>query len=224
MNKHIVKSYDRDLDLLKSKIAAMGKAAGRQLENAMDFIRRDDPFLAGKIIEKDSFVNILQAEVDALTVKILASRQPMAGDLRYVIAAQKIAAELERIADYAVNIVKNFQQRCGDAFKDSVQDVLRMASLGGEMLTGVIAAYIDADVEKAVDIWRRDDDIDRIYDAFIRKVRQAMKVDACNVDVCTTLLFAGRCCERIGDHVTNISENIYYMVTGESLHLLKKDH
>jgi phosphate transport system protein len=224
MNKHIVKSYDRDLDLLTSKIAAMGKAAGRQLENAMDFIRRDDPFLAGKIIEKDSFVNILQAEVDALTVKILASRQPMAGDLRYVIAAQKIAAELERIADYAVNIVKNFQQRCGDAFKDSVQDVLRMASLGGEMLTGVIAAYIDADAEKAVDIWRRDDDIDRIYDAFIRKVRQAMKVDACNVDVCTTLLFAGRCCERIGDHVTNISENIYYMVTGESLHLLKKDH
>lgn len=213
---HTVKSYRDELALLKSKIVAMGEDTEAQLSQALKALSDQDIALSKEIVNNDSDVNTLYNEIDNLTVRLLALRQPMAVDLRTIIAGLKIAGDLERIADYAANIAKHVPNLTEISFDLPLKSINRMAEIARNMLRDIISAYSNTDIRTAVDVWHRDDDIDRIYAELLAQLRHYMMQDSKNVDPYTNLLFVARCCERIGDHITNIAENVHFIEYGES--------
>jgi phosphate transport system protein len=213
---HIVRSYDQELELLISKISEMGKVAEEQLAKAIEALITKDSRLAVDVIYSDEKVNDLQNEVDRLTVRMLAMRQPMGSDLRHIIAALKIATDLERIADYAANIAKNVMHLDHVSMEKPLGLIIRMGELASHMLMDVIDAYRGLDVRKAIAVWHRDEDINQVYADLLSHLRSYMKADSDNINAYTSLIFAARCCERIGDHIKNVAESVYFITHGES--------
>jgi phosphate transport system protein len=216
--EHTVKAFSQELGLLKSKVFEMAEECEKQLAKALHSLVERDTILARDIIEGDSKINGLHSEVDELAIRILALRQPMALDLRNIIAAQKMAADFERIADYTANIAKHVMNLENISLEKPIRSIAEMANSALEMLRDVLVAYRELDAEKAVEIWHRDKEIDKIYFSLLTQLRTTMIEDATSVAPSTTLLFMGRCCERIGDHITNVAENVEYIVSGEMYH------
>lgn len=214
--EHTVKSYHEELALLRYKIIAMAKNTESQFSQAVKALSEKDIALSKTIVHRDNGVNIQYSEIDQLTVRLLALRQPMAVDLRGIIAGLKIAGDLERIADYAANIAKHVPNLTDTSFELPLKSIYRMAEVAKTMLKDIISAYSDTDIRKAVDVWHRDDEIDRIYADLLSQLRHYMMQDAKNVEPYTNLLFVAKCCERIGDHITNIAENVHFIEYGES--------
>jgi phosphate transport system protein len=224
---HIVRSYDQELELLMSKISEMGKVAEEQLAKAVEALITKDSRLAVNVIYSDAQVNDLQNTVDGLTVRMLAMRQPMGSDLRHIISALKIAADLERIADYAANIAKNVMDLDHVSLEKPVGLIIRMAELASHMLKDVIDAYRETDVRKAIAVWYRDENINQVYADLLSHLRSYMKADSDYINAYTSLIFTARCCERIGDHIKNVAESVYFITYGESSFensLQKKQH
>ena len=213
---HIVRSYDQELDLLISQISEMGKVAEQQLARAIEALITKDNRLAVNVIYSDAQANDLQSTVDRLTVRMLAMRQPMGSDLRHIISALKIAAELERIADYAANIAKHGMDLDHVSLEKPVELIIRMAELASHMLKDVIDAYRRLDVGKAIAVWHRDEDINQVYADLLSQLRSYMKADSDNINTYTNLIFTARCCERIGDHIKNVAESVYFITHGEN--------
>jgi phosphate transport system protein len=216
--EHTVKVFTQELELLKAKVFEMAKECEGQLAKAVHSLVERDMMLAGDIIEGDSKINSLQSEVDELAIRILALRQPMAMDLRNIIAAQKMAADFERIADYTANFARHLINLENISLEKPIRSMVKMASSALKMLRDVLVAYQELDVEKAVEIWHRDKEIDKIYFRLLTQLRTTMIEDSTRVTPSTTLLLMGRCCERIGDHITNVAENVEYIVSGEMYH------
>jgi phosphate transport system protein len=215
--KHIVKSYDEDLNLLKSKLSEMGKEAADQISQAGKALLNRDGGLANVVIVCDEKVNFLQQEVEEFGIRILATRQPLAQDLRSVIASLKMASELERIADYAANIARHISDLDHHLDIDQpIAAILEMAELTKGMLTDIMDAFAKVDVQKAIAVWHRDGNIDHIYADLLSALRTRMSEDSDNIRSYTSLIFVARCCERIGDHITNIAENVHYIVHGKT--------
>ncbi|MGD8530618.1 MAG: phosphate signaling complex protein PhoU [Syntrophobacterales bacterium] len=216
--EHTVKAFSQELDLLKSKVLEMGVECEGQLTRAVDALVERDTKLAKEIIIGDTKINQLQSEVDDLAVRMLALRQPMALDLRNILAAQKIAADFERIADYAANIAKDVVDSTDLLLESPVKSIVQMAETARQMLGDVLDAYQELDVKKAVEVWHRDEEIDKTYFGLLTKLRTLMIEDSKNINASTRLLFVGRCCERIGDHITNVAENVDFIVSGKMHH------
>jgi len=215
--KHIVKSYDEDLDLLKSKLSEMGKEVDDQISKAAKALLNRDGGLADVIIVCDEKVNVLQQEVEELGIRILATRQPMAQDLRNVLASLKVASELERIADYAANIARHISDLDHDLnIEHPVAAIIEMAELTKRMLADIMDAFSKVDAHRAIAVWHRDDQIDQIYADLLSDLRARMSQDPDNIRSYTGLIFIARCCERIGDHITNIAENVHYIEHGKT--------
>jgi phosphate transport system protein len=215
--KHIVKSYDEELDLLKSKLSEMGKEVEDQISEASQALLNRDSGLANVVIVSDEKVNLLQQETEEVGIRILATRQPVAQDLRNVLSGLKMASELERIADYAANIARHIPD-LGN-FPDLDQPIaatVEMVQLAKGMLADIMDAFVKNDVTKAIAVWHRDDKIDGIYADLINDLRSMMSKDPERVKACTGLIFVARCCERIGDHITNIAENVHYIEHGKT--------
>ena len=214
---HIVKSYDGSLDLLRSKLLEMGREAADQISQAIKALVERDSGLADVIIISDEKVNELQQEIEELGIRILATRQPVAQDLRYVISGLKMASELERIADYAANIAGYISDLNSQLDLDQpIAVIIEMTDLGKQMLTDIMAAFVNADIPKAIAVWHRDDDIDRIYAGLLSDLQASMSEDSANIKDYTHLIFVARCCERIGDHITNLAENVHYIEYGKT--------
>ena len=150
-------------------------------------------------------------------IRLLALRQPVAGDLRQIVAALKITGDLERIGDYAANVAKRSIVLAQFSLPYSLAGLAHMARLVQEQLKSIIDALGDNDADKAVEVWRSDQVVDDIYNAIFRELITYMMEDPRNITPCTHLLFIAKNLERIGDHATNIAENLYYAVKGESL-------
>jgi phosphate transport system protein len=216
--EHTVKAFSQELDLLKSKVLEMGVECEGQLARAVDALVERDSKLAKETIIGDTKINQLQSEVDDLAVRMLALRQPMALDLRNILASQKIAADFERIADYAANIAKEVVDSTDLLLESPVKSIVQMAETARQMLSDVLEAYQGLDVKKAVEVWHRDEEIDKTYFGLLTKLRTLMIEDSKNINASTRLLFVGRCCERIGDHITNVAENVDFIVSGKMHH------
>jgi len=217
VSEHIVKSYDEELRRLENTITQMGGLAETQLATAIDAVMKRDSRLATEVVEADARVDQLEAEVEQLAVRLLALRQPMAVDLRQILAALKTASELERIADYAANVAKrsivlNQSPPVRPAFS-----IPRMGRLGQAMIKDVLDAYIERDADKALLVWARDEELDEMYNSLFRELLTYMIEDPRNITACTHLLFMAKNIERIGDHATNIAETLYFMVHGRPL-------
>ena len=215
--KHIVKSYDEDLDMLKSRLSEMGKEVQDQISKAGRALQNRDGGLADVIIVCDEKVNVLQQEVEEHSIRILATRQPMAQDLRYVIAGLKVASELERIADYAANIARHISDLDHHLDIDHpIASIIEMVELTKGMLADIMVAFSKVDAQRAIAVWHRDDQIDQIYAGLLSDLRARMSEDPGNIRSYTGLIFIARCCERIGDHITNIAENVHYIEHGKT--------
>lgn len=216
VKSHIVKSYDHELKNLKFKILEMGTACGYQLSEAVKSLKNRDHELTKKIIAEDAKVNTLQHEVEQMTINLLAMRQPLAIDLRNVIASLKMASDLERIADYAANMARHVNELNSIPLSDSINIIFDMADQALGMLNDVMRAYQELNIEQAAHVWKLDSEINRGYVELIEFLRAMMTEQRGKIREATALLFIGRCCERIGDHIKNIAEHIHYVVTGSA--------
>ncbi|MDZ4843023.1 MAG: phosphate signaling complex protein PhoU [Hyphomicrobium aestuarii] len=218
MPDHIVKSYEDELALLDKKIAHMGGLAEHNLGQSFDALQRRDPRLSEGVIRSDRTIDALQREIEELVVSIIARRQPMADDLRHVIAALRIAGDLERIGDLAKNIAKRALAVAHDAHpKPVITGFRHMVELALRQLKDVLDAYADRDPKRAAVVWNQDTEIDAMYNSLFRELLTYMMEDPRNIGPSTHLLFGAKNIERVGDHTTNIAENIHYMIEGTNM-------
>jgi phosphate transport system protein len=218
MSSHIVKAFDAEINELKKKIAAMGGIAESMVSDAMDALQKRDLDLATAVRATDQRLDALQRDVEENGILLIAKRQPMAVDLRDVVATFRIASDLERIGDLAKNIAKRSMAiQPGTQFPRALTGLLHLSRLSLNQLKLVLDAYTARSVEQAVAVWKTDGEIDALYTSIFRELLTYMMEDPRNITFCTHLLFCAKNLERIGDHATNIAETIHYLVTGTTL-------
>ena len=215
--EHIVKSYEQDLNRLRSLVSNMGGMVESQVAFACQAVIDQDSAAASAAVEADPQIDALEREVEQFVIRLLALRQPVAQDLRHIVAALKITGDLERIGDYAANVAKRSLVLHQFAIPLSMAGLANMSRLVQENLKSVMDAAGENDADKALDVWRSDQAIDDIYNALFRELITYMMEDPRHITPCTHLLFVAKNLERIGDHATNIAENLYYAVRGEAL-------
>ncbi len=218
MNSHIVKAFDAELSELQKKIAEMGGIAEAMVGDAMDSLQKRDLDLATAVRATDQQLDVLQREIEESAILLIARRQPMAIDLRDVVATIRIASDLERIGDLAKNIAKRSMAiQPSVQFPRAVTGLVHLSRLSLTQLKVVLDAYTARSVDRALEVWKADGDIDALYTSIFRELLTYMMEDPRNITFCTHLLFCAKNLERIGDHATNIAETIYYLVTGSTL-------
>jgi phosphate transport system protein len=218
MTEHIVASYENELRNLGHKVIEMGGRAERMLGQSVDALIKRDTALAERVIAEDRAVDGLQREIEDTAISIIARRQPMALDLRGLVAALRIANDLERVGDLAKNTAKRVLALNGEyQAQKQLRGVEHMAELAIEQLKEVLDAYSKNDDARAMAVWRRDGEVDAMYTSLFRELLTYMMEDPRQITLCTHLLFAAKNIERIGDHATNIAETVHYLVVGEAL-------
>jgi phosphate transport system protein len=218
MSSHIVKAFDSELGGFRQKIAEMGGIAEQMVSDAVDALQRRDLDLASAVRAMDQRLDILQREVEESAVLILTRRQPMANDLREVIATIRIASDLERTGDLAKNIAKRvLVLESGLQLPRAVNGLVHLSRLAMTQLNMVLDSYANRSVEQAVAVWKADGDIDALHTSIFRELLTYMMEDPRNITFCTHLLFSAKNLERIGDHATNIAETVHFLVTGQTL-------
>ena len=215
--EHIVKSFDEELQRLAAVVLRMGGVAEAQLAGAIDALVRRDTELAQKIVAGDEAIDLMDLELEENAVRTLALRQPMANDLREVIASLKISSDLERIGDYAKNVAKRTIALNQLTPHEAARSIPRMAKLVQAIIKDVLDAYANHDPNRALDVWHRDEEVDEMYTALFRELLTYMMEDPRNITPCTHLLFIAKNIERIGDHATNIAETTHYLTTGKRI-------
>ena len=211
---HIVKSYEEDLKRLREMIARMGGLAERQVAESADALVRRDTRLAAEVVGRDKLLDDMEQEVEQFCVRLLALRQPMAQDLRLIVACMKISQDLERIGDYARNGAKRTIVVSQLPMLGSLNGFERMAELVQENLKSAIDALVEDDSAMADSVRANDEPIDRIYNGMFRELLTFMMEDPRNITSATHLLFIAKNMERIGDHATNIAERVHFAVLG----------
>jgi phosphate transport system protein len=214
---HIIKSYDSELTRLTGEIVRMGELSVTQLEAAIDVLERRDERAAQRVVGNDDAIDQLEQEIGHDVVRLLALRAPMAGDLRNVYAALRIASDIERIGDYAANVAKRSIPLSMVAPVAPVGGLRLLAELAADEVRDVLQAYNDRDADAAYQVWKNDVVLDEAYTGYFRQLLTYMMEDPRNITPCTHLLFMAKNIERIGDHATNIAENVWFQVIGEPL-------
>lgn len=217
MSEHIVKSFDEELTQLNESITRMGQLSQTQLAGAIDALLLRDNTVAAHVVRSDLEVDALERDLETRAVRVLALRQPIARDLRQVLAALRVGLEFERICDFAANIAKRAIALNRHSPDEWINELAELGHLALKLLADVVAAFRDRDSEKALDVWAHDEQLDDTYTGIYRRLIDFMKADPQRVPVGAHLLFIAKNIERIGDHATNIAESVYYLVTGELL-------
>jgi phosphate transport system protein len=218
MPEHTVRSYDEELNDLAQRIAEMGGLAEQQMADSVAALARRDTELAQRVIASDERIDKLQQTVEENAISMIARRQPMAQDLREIMAAIHIANDLERVGDLAKNTAKRvLAVESSFTSQRLVAGVEHIAELSLAQLKNVLDAFAARDLAAAHAVWERDDEIDAMYTSLFRELLTYMMEDPRNITVCTHLLFCAKNLERIGDHATNIAETVHYLISGTPL-------
>ncbi len=217
MPEHTVKSYEDELETLASHVSQMGGMAESLLQGAIDAVVRRDSGLAARIIEGDRRIDDFERQIEAEAVRILALRQPVGVDLRLAVSAIRIAIDLERIGDLAKNIAKRALVLNAERPVRLTQGLVQMGRQCLVQLKAVLDAYAARSPDAALDVWRRDEEIDEHYNSLFRELLTYMMEDPRTIGLATHLLFVAKNLERIGDHATNVAELVYYQSTGRNV-------
>ena len=214
---HTLKAFDDDLNRLRASIAEMGGLAEAAIASAMQALADRDSEGARLVVEGDKRLDVMETEIEALAIRIIALRAPMADDLREVVAALKIVGVVERIGDYAKNIAKRVP-----AIEDSrnLQPLSLLPEMGrivAEMVRSALNAFVARDSVKAAQVCERDRAVDDFYNSIFRTLLTFMMESPGSITPATHLLFVAKNLERIGDHATNIAEMVYFAATGSHL-------
>ncbi len=212
-------SFQEQLDQLRDNILRMGNLVERAIDMAMTSLKKHDMDLAEKVVMEDEKIDELEETIEKQCLMLLALQQPMARDLRFISTALKIDTDLERMGDYACNIAKIVLTLGNEPFIKPLVDLPRMAELAQEMVRDNLKAYVNRDKELAIKAAEKDHEIDHFYNQIFRELLILMTQNPQNIRQSTYLLMVARHLERIGDHATNFSEWIIYMITGELVEL-----
>ncbi len=210
--------YNESLDVLKDNVTNMGKLAHDAINNSMKALKEIDRGLADSVITADKVIDHHEMEIERSVSQIIALQNPTAGDMRFVTSCLKIAIDIERMSDLAVNIAEITKQIEGEHVKPLV-DIPKMAEVASSMLEQTMAAFVNNDAELARSIAKRDDEIDRAFYRIEKELIEMMIEDESIITNASHLLFAIRYIERMGDHSCNICESIVYIANGERVDL-----
>jgi phosphate transport system protein len=214
---HIVKSFDDDIERLDTALIQMGGLAEAQLSDAITAFAKRDGELAERVVAGDARIDAKYAEIETQVVRLLALRQPVAGDLRRVVAALRVSGDLERIGDYAANVAKRTLALTQMPAVRPASGIPRMGRLVQHIIKDVLDAWSDNDADRAYLAWSRDEEVDELYNSLFRELLTYMMEDPRNISACTHILFMAKNIERMGDHATNIAEALYFVVNGTPL-------
>ena len=218
MAEHTLKVFDQELQDLTRVVAEMGGLAEKEIADSVDALVRRDNDLARKVIAMDSTVDNLQREIEEKAILLIARRQPMAVDLREIVAALRVANDLERIGDLAKNIGKREIALTGDFPSPTlIRGLEHMAALVLGQVKQVLDAYAARDLPTALAVWARDEEIDAMCVSLFRELLTYMMEDPSNITFCIHLMFCAKNIERMGDHATNIAETVHYMIEGRPI-------
>jgi len=212
-----MRQFDEDLEGLKQTLLKMAAKSEAMIDSSIQALVQRDLSLADEIVDQEEDVNRLQLEIDDRCFKLLALRQPMAHDLRFVIAAMKISSDLERIADQAVNIWENTKELLNFPELKPLIDIPRMAEISKGMVRDSLDAFVESDAAKAREIVLRDDEVDALKDQVFRELLTYMISDPKTIQVALQLILVARHLERIADHATNICEDVVYLVEAKDI-------
>jgi phosphate transport system protein len=209
--------FDEELSLLKEKLLTMASLAESMIHKAVKSLMERDESLFEQVNAEEKKVNLLEIEIDDLCLKLLALKQPMAKDLRLITSAMKIDNELERIGDMAVNITQCVSVLIRQPQLKPYIDLPRMADLAQKVVKDSLDSFINQDVRLARSVLTRDDQIDALKDQIFRELLTFMISDPSTIKRALELILISRHLERIGDHATNIAENVIYLVQGKDI-------
>lgn len=212
---HTFQAFDQELAQLRKTIEQMGRLAESQFADAMKAIIGNDTELATAVIGRDTEIDRLERQVESMAVRMLALRQPMAGDLREIIAAFRISSNIERMGDFARTIAKRAVTLAALPVPPPLPSLSWMGESVQGMIHDMVTAYAERDADLATAVRNRDSEIDHAYTALFRELLTYMMESPQQITGCTHLLFAAKAIERIGDHATNVAENICYLVKGQ---------
>ncbi len=213
---HIVHAFDRDLARITSLLLEMGGLVETQLNDSMLALVSRDSKLSKKVKKGDQRINVLENRINEKAVRLLALRQPMAEDLRTIIAVMKVASNLERMGDYAKNIAMRTSVLVQmPPVGSSASTIQRMSRMVHCMIIEVLDAFVNRDLDTAEDIRLRDEEVDLMHNALFRELLTYMMEDPRNISPCMHLLFIAKNIERAGDHTVQIAEQVHYLVSGE---------
>lgn len=214
-SSHIYSAFDEELKFLMRRISEMGGLAEQMVAESVRALVNSDAALAQKVISDDVVMDAMEREIGDKAVVTIAKRQPVASDLREIIGALRIAADLERVGDLGKSNCKRVVAiQATGVPRALARGLEHLSDLALAQLKEVLDVYTTRSAEKAKSIRDRDEEIDAIYTSLFRELLTYMMEDPRNITSCTHLLFCAKNIERIGDHATNIAETIYYMTTG----------
>ena len=214
---HIVKSYEDELQNLNDNLIKMGSLVETQLSDSMEAIIKVDKDAAENIIKNDEKINRLRATIEEQIITVLVKRAPMAIDLRLTISTLKISSDLERIGDLAKSVAKKIKPLPHNLPEELISSLKRLGELVQRQLKDVLDAYLNQSKEATVKIWKSDEKVDDLTHIAMNEVAKFLSKDTKNLDLATHLLFVTKNIERAGDHITNIAEDLYYLIEGEHI-------
>ncbi len=207
--------FDKELNQLNDMLQEMGRMSKEAIDNSIRSLVEHNSQLARKVIANDDLIDDMEFEIEERCIKLIATQQPLAGDLRKIFTTLKIITDLERIADHAVDISKVTIRLDGQEYIKPLIDIPRMAMLAREMVEDCINVYINGDLELAKGISQKDDEIDALYKQIFRELLVYMMESPRTINQATQFLMVSRFLERIGDHATNVCEWAVYAVSGK---------
>jgi phosphate transport system protein len=222
MRLHTDRAFEEQLGQLRTAVLEMGGLVEEQIGQAVRALIQRDEALARATIERDHTVNRFDVEIDDLSLKLLALRQPAARDLRLITTALKITTDLERIGDMATHIAERAIELAGELPIKPYIDIPRMADVARDMLRRSLDAFVREDTELALGVCLADDMIDQLHEQLFRELLSYMVENPATVSRAMRLLFVSKYLERVGDHATNIAEMVIFMVKGRSIRHLDK--
>ncbi len=208
-------TFNEQLANLKQQVLQLGVEATRTISTGVEALKVRDQVMARALIEQDQELNRQRYDIEERCYTLIATQQPLAGDLREIITILLIAIELERIADHAKNLAEIVIHMGNEPLLKPLIDIPRMSDLCQQMLTQALEAFARKDSALARSVARRDDEIDALYVQVFRELLTYAVQDPRTVQRALNLLFAAHNLERIGDRITNIAERVIYMVTGQ---------
>lgn len=215
--RHILSAFDDDLTAVMAQIAEMGGIAENMFAQALEGVERRDVALCRDVIQRDRRLDELEMATDEMVTRTLALRAPVAQDLRLLICALKMSSTLERVGDLSKSIARRGIELSGASPLRITASVVRMGHAAQRQLSESLDAFIQRDVEAATAVWRRDVEIDELYNALFRELITYMMEDPRTIGAGSHYLFIAKNIERAGDHATHVAELTHYLVEGEAL-------
>tara|TARA_B100002051_G_scaffold43911_1_gene38372 strand:+ start:406 stop:1101 length:696 start_codon:yes stop_codon:yes gene_type:complete len=214
---HTVKSYEEEMQSLNDNLVMMGSLTESQMADAMAAVIKVDKDSVDKIVKNDGKINELRSVIDNQITTVLVKRAPMAVDLRITISSMKISHDLERIGDLAKSVAKKVKPLPVDLPDELIGSLRRLGDLVQKQLKDALDAYLNRSKDKAIEIWKKDEQVDDLTNLAMNEVATYLQKDKKNLEMATHLLFVTKNIERAGDHITNIAESLYYLIEGEYL-------